>query len=169
MEKGKGQRHEMTVLVVALGVLVAAVGLFVLRSRPAAPPPPPAPVGAAEKAPAAPQPEGEKSPVGRDPFAARPAAMEQPRRTVVSPGPAPRPGRRPKAEAPSKPSDLKLVGITDGRPALATIHRGNRKYFVKVGQTVGGYTVARISKDRVVLSQGTEQVVLLLHPPVEED
>jgi hypothetical protein len=171
MNKGKGQRHEMTVLVVALGVLVAAVGLFVLRARPAAPPPPPAPVGTQERAPAAPKPQGERSPVGRDPFATRPATVEQTRQAAVTPEPGrgPRPGQQPEASPRSEASDLKLVGITKGTPAVATIHKGTRSYFVKTGQTVGGYTVARISEDRVVLSQGTEQVTLLLHPPVEEE
>jgi Tfp pilus assembly protein PilP len=171
MNKGKGQRHEMTVLVVALGVLVAAVGLFVLRSRPAPAPPPPAPVAAPEKPPVEPKPEGEKSPVGRDPFASEHGTTEQARRAaaVAPPAPARGPGQRPAVEPETKQADLRLVGITSGTPAVATIHRGKNSYPVKVGQTVGGYTVARISADRVVLTKGTEQVTLLLHPPVQEE
>lgn len=174
MSKGKGQRHEMTVLVVAMGVLVAAVGLFVLRSRPAAPPPPPAPVGAEEKAPAELKPEGEKSPVGRDPFATKPAVM-QPRgpavvpRPTAAPGPAPRPGQRPGTGPDPKQVEMTLVGVMSGNSPVAIIHRGARRYYVKAGQKVSGYTVARVSADRVVLTQGTEQVTLLLRPPTEEE
>jgi hypothetical protein len=171
MNKGKGQRHEMTVLVVAVGVLVAAVGLFVLRSRPAAPPPPPAPIGTRERAPAAPKPQGEKSPVGRDPFATRPATVEQtrPAAEASEPGSKPKPGQRPEASPESKSSEMTLVGIMTGPPSVAIIHKGTRRYYVKAGQTVSGYTVARVSADRVVLSQGTEQITLLLRPPAEED
>lgn len=166
MSKGKGQRHEMTVLVVAVGVLVVAVGLFFLHSRPAAPPPPSAPVGVQEEPPAVPVPDGEKSPVGRDPFAAKPATTQPP---VVAPPPGPRPGQKPGARQEPATAAMTLVGVMSGTSPVAVIHKGKRRYYVKVGQTVSGYTVARVSTDRVVLSKGTEQVTLLLRPSVPEE
>ncbi len=64
---------------------------------------------------------------------------------------------------------MTLVGIMTGASPVAVIHKGTRKYYVKAGQRVSGYTVARVSTDRVVLSNGTERVTLLLRPPVLEE
>jgi len=67
---------------------------------------------------------------------------------ISAPGPA-----APPAEAP-----LRLTGVIYGQPSMAILRKGDRRYFVRPGDPVGGrYVVQSISQRRVVLagSQGT--------------
>jgi hypothetical protein len=52
---------------------------------------------------------------------------------------------------------------------MAIIRRGTRRYFAKVGQPVGSYTVALIGTDRVTLTRDQERVTLELRTAEESE
>jgi hypothetical protein len=152
------QRQDMVFLALAAAVLAIAVALFVvMRSiskegkEPAAPQTPPQVV---EMPPEPPKPEPTEN---RDPF------KSQPKGTAAAGGPA--------EAVPGPQVDLKFVGFTEGQGqgAIATIRRGPRRYFVRTGDTVSGYTVTSIEQNRVVLTGAGGQAVLLLREPEEEE
>jgi len=171
MNRGKGQRHELIVLLVAVGVLVVAVGLFALRSRPKAEPPPkPAPPAQTTSAQQTGEPEPgavKPSSPDRDPFSTEPTPTRAAARPAPAPGPGPAPP--PGGPPPAPPVQMTLVGVTTGHTPVAVIHKGTRKYYVKVGEKVSGYTVVRITTDRVTLKKGAASLVLPLHPPVSDE
>lgn len=82
--------------------------------------------------------------------------------TGVEPPPGPQPGApaQPTPEQPEKPS-LTLTGIVNGKPNVAILRQDDQRYFVKVGDTVGGnYRVQSIGSQQVVLSGQQGKVIL---------
>jgi len=148
--KQTGQRQDVAFLALAVAVLAIAVALFVgvraLSTRRASKPAdqPSAPK-AMEKA-ASTQPPGSRS---HDPFKGK-VSPAQSSTALDKPMPA---------------EQLRLVGIVQGRgrELLAAIRRGNDRYYVKQGGSVGEYTVVEITSGRVVLTKGDEKLTLLLH------
>ncbi|OPY02980.1 MAG: hypothetical protein A4E60_00651 [Syntrophorhabdus sp. PtaB.Bin047] len=59
----------------------------------------------------------------------------------------------------------RLAFIEDRKNPLTTPGRGKRQRVVKVGEEVGGYTVAEIGADRIVLVRGDDRVTVQLSPP----
>jgi hypothetical protein len=152
------QRQDMVFLALAAAVLAIAVALFVvMRSvskdgkEPVAPEPPPQ---VAETPPEPPKPEPTEN---RDPF------KTQPKGSVAADGPV--------EPVPGPQVDLRFVGFTEGQGqgAIATIRRGERRYFVRTGDTVRGYTVTSVEQNRVVLTGAGGEAVLLLREPAEEE
>ena len=155
---GSKQRQDMVFLALAAAVRAVAVALFVvMRSVSKDGKEPAAPEAAPQVAatpPEAPKPEPTEN---RDPFKA------QPKGAVAAGGPV--------APAPGPEVDLKFVGFTagQGQGPIATIRRGERRYFVRTGETVRGYTVTSIEENRVVLTGVGGEAVLLLREPEEEE
>ena len=111
-------------------------------------------VPSAETPPELPKPEPTEN---RDPF------KSQTTGTAAAGGPA--------DPVPGPQVDLRFVGFTEGQGqgAIATLRRGERRYFVRTGDTVRGYTVTSIEQNRVVLTGAGGQAVLLLREPEEEE
>ncbi len=149
------QRQDMVFLALAAAVLAVAVALFVVKrslsKEPAAPEPP---QQVAETPPEPPKPEPTEN---RDPF------KSQPKGAVAAGGPT--------EPVPGPQVDLRFVGFTEGQGqgAIATIRRGERRYFVRTGETIRGYTVTSIDQNRVVLTGVGGEAVLLLREPEEEE
>lgn len=152
------QRQDLVFLALAAAVLAVAVALFVvMRSVSKDGKEPAAPETQQEVAETPPEPPKPEPVEDRDPF------TSQPKGSVASGGPA--------GPAPGPQVDLKFVGFTEGQGqgAIATIRRGERRYFVRVGQTVRGYTVTSIGQNRVVLTSAGGEAILLLREPEEEE
>lgn len=154
------QRQDMIFLALAAAVLAVALALFVvMRSvskdgkEPAAAE---APQQVAETPPEAPKPE---PPDDRDPFKSQSTATP------------PAGGQAAAAPAPGPQVDLRFVGFTEGQGQgpIATIRRGERRYFVRTGETIRGYTVTSVDQNRVVLTGADGEAVLLLREPAEEE
>jgi hypothetical protein len=151
-------RQDMAFLALAAAVLAIAVALFVVMRSVSKGEQEPAPQETqqqvAEKPPELPQPEPTE---GRDPF------KSEPKGAVAGVGPA-----EPAAAA---QVDLRFVGFTEGQGQgpMAIIRRGQRRYFVRAGETVRGYTVVSIGQNRVVLTGPGGEAVLLLREPEEEE
>ena len=152
-------RQDMVFLALAAAVLAIAVALFVVmrsvsrgEQEPAAPE---AQQQVTEAPPAAPPPEPTEE--SRDPF------ESQPKGAVT--------GSTPAAPAPGPQVDLRFVGFTDGQAQgpIATLRRGERRYFVRPGETVRGYTVVSVGENRVVLTSPGGDAVLLLREPEDEE
>jgi hypothetical protein len=151
--RGTGQRQEVGFLALAVAVLAIAVALFVgvralerPREQPAAEPTveEPAAVETVEAGPA--------GDADRDPFKAQAGQGAEPGETA--------------SEAP----DLRLVGIvmSGGRP-LAVIRRGDRRYYAKVGEKAGPYTVIGVGQDQAILAKGDDTITLTLRRPLPEE
>jgi hypothetical protein len=142
-----GQRQDVAFLALAVAILAIAVALFVgirsLSNRGRAKPAPPAPKPVAQKAPDG-QPPGSSQ---HDPFKGQSL-----------------PSQATAAAKPKPGSELKLVGVVQGQgnELLATIRRGNDRYYVRRGDQVAGYSVAEVTTGRVVLAKGNERVTLVL-------
>ncbi len=91
--------------------------------------------------------------------AASAAAGQSP--AVGEPGaqPTPKPAVPQPEGEPAKPS-FALTGIVRGRPDVAILRQDDRRYFVKVGETVDGYRVQSISSQQVVLATSQGKVTL---------
>ena len=147
--KGSGQRHEVVFLAVAVAVLTIAVAVFVgvritaNKSKPTPKPPVEQPVATKPEPPA-------PTPVDRDPFKSGTATDA--------------------AAASKSATEMKLVGIVmSGDRPLAVIRRGTKRYYAKLGERAGSYTVAGIGRDRVELVKGEERITLTLHTPEPEE
>jgi hypothetical protein len=58
---------------------------------------------------------------------------------------------------------LWLAGVIHGSPKLAVIRRGQERFLVREGESVGGiYRVSRITADTVTLQRGRRTLVLRL-------
>jgi hypothetical protein len=140
--KAAPQRQDITFLALAVAVLTIAIALFIIvRLLPdrAEPPAPPEPV--AEAVPEAPElPPGDDA--DRDPF------QSEVGQTAAADG----------------GGELRLVGLMPGPPPLVVIRRGDHHSYVRIGESVGGYTVVSIGPDRAVLARDDDRVTLLLHP-----
>jgi len=152
----KGQRQDVAFLALAVAVLAIAVALFVgirsLSNRSTAKPPAPVAEQVAKKPPVT-EPPGSKS---HDPFKGKPVLPPKP---VVD-------------SAKAKPAEqIKLVGVIQGqdKELLATIRRGNRRYYAKRGDTVAGYVVSDVATSRVVLTKGAEKLTLSLRHSSESE
>jgi len=158
MNKGS-QRQEILFLGLAVAVLFVVVGLIGVRSYLAKRTPKaqasakPAPAVRAKPL----APAGAPVRVGppRDPFGARPATAPTTTQT----------GGRPPGAAPSgrAESGLRLVGVMSGATPMAVIHEGDRRFYVRAGDKVEGYTVSRIAEKRVLLVRGEEHLTLELN------
>ena len=152
-------RQDMVFLALAAAVLAIAVALFVVMRS----------VSKGEQEPAAPEtqqevvqkppepPKPEPTEESRDPFKTQPKG-------AVAGGATPAP-------APEPQVDLRFVGFTEGQGQgpIATLRRGERRYFVRPGETVRGYTVVSVGQNRVVLTSPGGDAVLLLREPAEEE
>ncbi len=140
--KAAPQRQDITFLALAVAVLTIAIALFIIvRLLPdkAETPSPPEPV--AEAAPQAPElPPNDD--IDRDPFHADVG----------------------QASAADGSGELRLIGLMPGPPPLVIIIRGEHRSYVRIGGSVGGYTVVSIGPDRAVLARGDDRVTLLLRP-----
>lgn len=147
----RGRRQDVAFLTLAVAVLAIAVALFVvMRSIPKRPPGPPAEEAQEEVAEEPEEPEAAPA-GGRDPFRSQAGGA---------------------AAAPGAPQvELTLVGITreEGREPMATIRRGRRRYYVKVGEKVGGDRVVSIGQSGVVLEGEAGRITLVLREPEEEE
>ncbi len=179
----EGRRKEIMLLLLA--VVALGVGFYTFRK----PAPPPAPTAARPEGtkpgkeaaePSAVGPQG--APVGpgatttageqRNPFAApsegaptqptpktgEPAAAGPPP-AGGEPAPTPAPSTQPAPNEPEKPT-LTLTGVVRGRPDVAILRQDDRRYFVKVGETVGDYRVLTILSQQVVLAGPSGKVTL---------
>jgi len=152
------QRQDVVFLALAGAVLAIALALFVvMRSVSKDGKEPAAPETLQQVAETPPEPPKPEPTENRDPF------KSQPKGTAAAGGPA--------EPVPVPQVDLRFVGFTEGQGqgAIATIRRGEHRYFVRTGQTVSGYTVTSIEQSRVVLTGPGGQAVLLLREPEEEE
>ena len=153
------QRQDLVFLALAAAVLAVAVALFVVMRSVSKdgqePAPPETQQQVAETPPEPPKPEPTEN---RDPF------KTQPKGAVAA-------GGGPVEPVPGPQVDLRFVGFTEGQGqgAIATLRRGERRYFVRAGETVRGYTVTSVEQNRVVLTGAGGQAVLLLREPEEEE
>jgi len=69
----------------------------------------------------------------------------------VAPAANPQPNAATPASAPVS-TEPRLVGLVSGEAPMAIIRQGERRYYPRVGDTVGDYQVQEISARRVVLS-----------------
>lgn len=149
-EGGRGQRQDVAFLALAVAVLAIAVALFVgVRSLPRtaeSAPPPEVAEEVEPEAPAAPDSEAEST---RDPF--RSARQREAAEAAATRG-----------------EPLRLVGIVQGAEPLAVVRRGERSYYVKVGQRAAGYTVMQIGANHALLARGDDRVRLSLHEETGE-
>lgn len=154
--RGSGQRQDVAML--ALGVSALAIAVAIMaglrtvsqvpkqagKTTPAASAPP-------TSAPAVPAPKADRT---RDPF------LDQSK------------GQRGREAAgrgrETREEEFRLVGLVSGRHAMAVIRRGSRRYYVRVGEKVGPFTLAAIGPDQVTLTRGEERVVLRLKRPEGE-
>lgn len=94
-----------------------------------------------------------------------PASRPQPTKLALSPGSlpplmAPSPPSEARAQGPP-PGVLWLSGVVQGNPKLAVIRRGEERFLVREGDTVGGvYRVSRIASGSVTLRRGRRTLVL---------
>lgn len=177
----EGRRKEVLLLVLALVAL--GLALYTFRGKPASPPPP-GPPGAAERAPA-PGPTGAEAPRAAQggEQQAGPAATDEragagatQRNPFSAPG-APTAGAGPPlgsdlasagSEVESGPdmpewadSSLVLTGIVEGKSDVAILRQGDQRFFVKVGDPIGGgYRVQSIGHQQVVLAGRQGNVIL---------
>lgn len=152
------QRQDMVFLALAAAVLAIAVALFVvMRSVSKDGKEPAAPETQQQVAETPPEPPKPEPTENRDPF------KTQPKGSVAADGPV--------EPVPGPQVDLRFVGFTEGQGqgAIATIRRGERRYFVRTGDTVRGYTVTSVEQNRVVLTGAGGEAVLLLREPAEEE
>jgi len=149
-KKDIGQRQDVAFLALAVAALAVAVAIFVgIRALPKRPREESKPEPVAQAEPAKPA-VAKPAETDRDPFAAQ--AREAQRRGARSPR-----------------EEFRLVGIIRGREPLAAVRRGNRHYYAKAGQAIGGYTLVAIGRDRVTLVRGEERITLELRPPLPEE
>jgi len=150
--RSTGQRQDVAFLALGVSTLAVAVAIMIgvraLSRRPKEQPKPT--VGAEAPAPK-PPPVPPPATTKRDPF------LDQSK--------TPQPGGKAAKEQP----EFKLVGIVSGREPMAVVRRGGRHYYLRVGQTVVGYTLAVIGRDRVTLVKGEERITLELRPPGSEE
>ncbi len=147
-----GQRQDVALLALAVAFLAVALALFVgLRSIQRSKPKEPEPEPVAQAQEAEPEEEAPKSEGGRDPFRTQAGSLQ----SATAPGPA---------------SDLRLVGIVmeKGDEPMAILRSGRKRYYAKVGERAGGYTVVGIGENRAVLEQDGRRVTLVLRPPPEQ-
>jgi len=140
--KAAPQRQEITFLALAVAVLSIAIALFIivrLLTDRAETPAPPEPV--AEAAPEAPE-LPPRDDADRDPFQSEIGQVS----------------------AADGSGELRLVGVMAGPPPLVVIRRGEQRSYVRIGESVGGYTVVSIGPDRAVLARDDDRVTLLLRP-----
>jgi hypothetical protein len=58
-------------------------------------------------------------------------------------------------------SSLTLTGIVEGKPDVAILRQGDQRFFVKVGDPIGGgYRVQSIGNQQVVLAGQQGKVIL---------
>lgn len=89
------------------------------------------------------------------------------------PTPSASPGRPQLTFAPPKPTtrsapsgSVELKGIMSGPPPLAVLRAGEQRYFVRQGESLpGGWKVARIGTNDVVLAKDSARVQLTLASP----
>ncbi len=140
--KAAPQRQDITFLALAVAVLTIAIALFIIvRLLPgrAVPPPPPQPVE--EAVPQAPElPPSDDA--DRDPFQSKIG----------------------QTSAADGGGALTLIGLMPGPPPLVVIRRGERRSYVRIGESVGSYTVVSIGPDRAVLARDDDRITLLLRP-----
>ncbi len=147
-------RQDVTFLALAVAVLAIAVALFVMmRSMPKRGGDTPAEetqeevVEEPEEGPAE-TPEG-----GRDPFRSQGGVAGAAGPAVSQPG-----------------EELRLGGIvSDKGTATAVIYRGERRYHVKAGDSVGAYRVLSITQRRVTLAANGEKITLIYREPEGEE
>jgi len=148
------QRQDVAFLALAVSTLAIAIAIMIgIRALSQKPKEKPKPVATAQAPPqtrAVPTPPASRK---RDPFA------EQAR--IVQ---AAKSGAKPEPE-------FRLVGIISARQPMAVIRRGARHYYVTAGQTIAGYSLAAIGRDRVTLVKGEERITLELRPlrPEEQE
>lgn len=155
--KETGQRQDVAFLALVVAVLAVAVALFVgmkaiRRERPKQP------VAKPTETAQATGPVVEKPTGGpRDPFKNQAEAGK---------------GRKGAGGASGADQALKLVGIVSkqGDQPVAIIHSARKRYYVREGARVAGYTLTSIGANQAVLEKGEERLVLLLRrpEPVEE-
>lgn len=140
--KAAPQRQEITFLALAVAVLTIAIALFIIvRLLPARAETPAPPEPVAEAAPEAPElPPADDA--DRDPFQSEIGQVS----------------------AADGSGELRLVGVITGPPPLVVIRRGEHRSYVRIGESVGGYTVVSIGPDRAVLARDDDRVTLLLRP-----
>jgi general secretion pathway protein N len=99
------------------------------------------------------------------PLASYAAIVERP---LFSPSRRPAPGAR-TAPGPSIESRYRLVGIIAAGPKKkALVAEGARRVEIAEGDTLDGWTVTAIGKDRVTLTSPTGEAALKLAPAAEE-
>jgi len=142
--KSAGQRQEVTYLALGVAVFAIALALFVgIRSLPRKPKKAGGGAATAAAPETRPAPAGAKAAGQRDPFAS------QVTKEAEAGKPAPEPFR--------------LVGLVRGKQELAVIRRGDRRYYAKLGDAVGSYTLVGIGAKQVTLAKGAERLTLALH------
>jgi hypothetical protein len=93
----------------------------------------------------------------------------------VPPTPDRKKTTEPDVKAPPKPTPLvpvvpqkrlELVGVVSGKTALAMILVNGREFFVRQGERLDRYHVARIGMDEVLLTRQNSRIVLRVGAPV---
>jgi len=64
--------------------------------------------------------------------------------------------------APPQPAQPRLVGIVEGDQPMAVIRLGDKRYYPRLGESIGEYAVSDISARRVVLSSASGTLSLSL-------
>ena len=140
--KAAPQRQDVTFLALAVAVLTIAIALFIIvRLLPGSAAPPPAPEPVEEVEPQAPElPPADDA--DRDPFQSNI-------------------GQTSGADG---NGELTLVGLMPGPPPLVVIRQGEAHSYVRIGESVGGYTVVSIGPDRAVHARDDDRITLQLRP-----
>lgn len=60
---------------------------------------------------------------------------------------------------------VRMAFIEDKKNPVTTPGRGVRQRIVRQGEVVSGYTVTRITQDRIVLARGDDSMTVMLSPP----
>ena len=148
-----GQRQDVAFLALAVSTLAIAIAVMAgVRALSRRPKPKPTPTVTAQAP--APRPRTPPTPVAdtkRDPFA------DQSKKLPAA------------GTGAAEEQEFRLVGIVSAQEAMAVIRRGSRRYYARAGQTVAGYTVAVIGRDRVTLVKGEERITLELRRPQPEE
>ena len=150
--KSTGQRQDVAFLALAVSTLAIAVAIMIgVRALSQKPEQKPEPTATTEAPPPQPPPVPPPADTTRDPF------LDQTK--------PPQPAAKAAKEAPK----FQLVGIVSAQHPMAVIRRGSRHYYARVGDTVAGYTLAVIGRDRVTLVKGEERITLELRRPRPEE
>ena len=153
--RSEGQRQDVAYLALAVAVLAIALALFVsMKAVQKRQPPEPKEEPVVEVVAQEPVTDEPPPTDGRDPFRVQGGSAGS-----ASTGPA------------VASHDLRLVGIVmeQGDRPMAIIRSTSGRHYSRVGDRVGGYTVASVSPNEVVLAGEADRITLVMREPATQE